>query len=117
MYHVSSIERSLIGMSDRPKLSTSPRGFVMRMPQAAHCACRQPEAHGQRPVTRQPPSTGVAEPFGASEPATQVSGPSPQTSRCARSGKSEASHAQTLSRLATQAVEPQPRPSSAMTAM
>ena len=106
-----------VGMSDKPKFVTCPRSSAMRMPQAAHCACRQPEAQGQRPVTRQPPSTCVAEPFGASEPATQVSGPSPHTSRCARSGNSAASHAQTFNRLATQAVEPQPRPSSAMTAM
>ena len=77
----------------------------MWMPHAAHCACRHPDAHGHRPVTRQPPSTGMASPCGASEPATHASGFAPHTSRCARSGKSAASQAQTLIRLATHAVD------------
>ena len=83
----------------------------MWMPHAAHCACIEPDAHGQRPVTRHPPSTATAVPFGASDPAIHASRSSPQMSACARSGKSAASHAHTLIRLATQAVEPQPRPS------
>ena len=89
----------------------------MWMPHAAHCACIEPDAHGQRPVTRQPPSTGTAEPFGASDPAIHASRSSPQMSACACSGKSAASHAHTLIRLATQDVEPQPRPTSAITSM
>ena len=117
MNHVSSIVSWLIGISDRPKLAISPRSFFMWMPHAPHCACSDPDAHGHRPVTRHPPSTGVATPFGASEPAAHASGFDPQTSRCARSGKSEASHAQMLMRLATQAVEPQPHPSSLITSI
>ncbi len=115
MNQVSSIVRSLIGMSDSPKFVISPAALFMWMPQAAHCACRHPDAHIQRPVTRHPPSTGTAVPWGASEPATHASPFAPHTSRCARSGNSAASHAQTLMRLATQAVEPHPRPSSAVT--
>jgi hypothetical protein len=87
------------------------------MPQAAHCACIEPDAHGHRPVTRQPPSTGTVVPFGASDPAIHASGLDPQMSLCARSGKSDASQAQTLIRLATHEVDPQPRPTSAMTSI
>src|SRR5262245_47219195 len=117
MNHVSSIVTSLMGMRDRPKLAISPRSFFMWMPHAPHCACSDPDAHGHRPVTRHPPSTGTAMPLGASEPAAHASGFEPQTSLCARSGKSEASHAQMLIRLATQAVEPQPQPNSLITSM
>src|SRR5262245_3500383 len=117
MNHVSSMVRSVIGMSDRPKFTVSPLSLFMWMPHAAHCACRQPDAQGQRPVTRQPPSTGFASPCGASEPAAHASRLLPHTSCCAFSGNSAASHAQTLMRLATHDVEPQPRPSSAMTSM
>ena len=77
----------------------------------------QPDAHIHLPVTRHPPSTAFASPCGASDPATHASGFAPQTSCCARSGNSAASHAQTLIRLATHDVEPQPRPSSAITSM
>ena len=73
MNHVSSMVSSAIGMSERPKFAISPRSFFMWMPHAAHCACSEPDAHGQRPVTRQPPSTGTAAPFGASDPATHAS--------------------------------------------
>ena len=106
-----------MGISERPKFAISPRSFFMWMPHAPHCACSDPEAQGHRPLTRQPPSTGTAVPFGASDPATHASGSDSQMSRCARSGKSAASHAQTLTRLATHAVEPQPRPSSLITSM
>ena len=77
----------------------------MLMPQAAHCACMQPDAQGQRPVTSHPPSVGVVEPSGLSDPATQASLSLPHTSCCVRSGYSAVSHAQTLIKLATQAVE------------
>ena len=87
------------------------------MPQATHCACRLPDAHGQRPLTRHPPSTGTAVPFGASDPAIQASGSAAQTSCCARSGNKAASHSQTLMRLATHAVDPHPCPISAITSM
>jgi hypothetical protein len=117
MYQVSSMVRSVIGMSESPRLAISPASFFMWMPHAAHCAWRHPDAHIHRPFTRQPPSTGLASPCGASEPATQASGLALQMSCCARSGNSPASQAQTLIRLATQAVDPQPRPSSAITAM
>ena len=61
----------------------------MWMPHAPHCACSDPDAHGQRPLTRHPPSTGTASPFGASDPAAHASGFDSQTSLCARSGKSD----------------------------
>src|SRR5215204_6523320 len=115
MCHVSSIVSSVIGISDRPALTICPSALFMLIPHAAHWACMQPEAHGQRPLTRHPPSTAVVLPIGLSEPAIQASGFVPHTSRWARSGKSDASHAQTLIRLATHAVEPQPRPTSATT--
>ena len=108
MNQVSSIVSSPIGISERPRFAISPRSSFMWMPHAAHCACIEPDAQGHRPVTRQPPSTGTAVPFGASDPATHASGSDSQMSACARSGKSAASQAQTLIRLATQAVEPQP---------
>jgi hypothetical protein len=60
MNHVSSMRSSFIGISDRPKFTISPRSFFMWIPQAAHCACSDPDAHGHRPVTRQPPSTATA---------------------------------------------------------
>ena len=117
MYQVSSIVSSRIGISDRPRFAISPV-LVPHVDAAGRpLRVQDPDAHGHRPFTRQPPSTGVASPCGASEPATHASGSAPQTSRCARSGNSAASHAQTLIRLATHAVDPQPRPISAITSM
>src|SRR5688572_16169838 len=81
------------------------------MPQATPRACRLTYSHGQ------PPSTGTAVPFGASDPAIQASGSGAQTSCCARSGNEAASHSQTLMRLATHAVDPHPCPISAITSM
>src|SRR5665213_2329159 len=115
--HVSSIVSSDIGMSERPKFTVSPLSLFMWMPHAAHWACMDPDAHIHFPVTSQPPSTGVASPCGASDPATHASGFAPHTSRCACSGNRLVSHAQTLIRLATHDVEPQPRPSSVMTSI
>jgi hypothetical protein len=117
MNQVSSTIRSSIGISDSPRFVISPRSSFMWMPHAAHCACIEPDAHGHRPLTRHPPSTGTVSPFGASDPAIHASRLAPQMSACARSGNNDASHAQTLIRLATHDVEPQPRPSSAITSM
>src|SRR5712671_3459905 len=114
---VSSIVNSDIGMSERPKLMVSPLSLFMWMPHAAHCACMQPDAHIHLPVTRHPPSTGTALPCGASDPATHASRFVPHTSCCARSGNRLVSHAQTLIRLATHDVDPQPRPSSSIASM
>src|SRR5262245_10815934 len=110
MNHVSSIVSWLMGINERPKLATSPSSLFMWMPQAPHWACNDPDAQGHRPLTRHPPSTGVATPLGASDPAAHASGFDSQMSLCARSGKSDASHAHTLIRLATQDVDPQPHP-------
>ena len=60
MNQVSSMRSSFMGINDSPKLTISPRSFFMWMPHAAHCACSDPDAHGHRPVTRQPPSIATA---------------------------------------------------------
>ena len=49
---VSSIDRSVIGTSARPWSTISPCSSGTGNPTTAHCACRQPDAQPQEPVTR-----------------------------------------------------------------
>lgn len=104
--------RSDIGISTSPWSTTSPCSSGTGMPSSAHCACRHPDAHPQRPVTRYPPSTFTASADGASTPAIRLPGADSQTSRCAWSGNRPPNHEHTFMRVAAQAVDPQPRASS-----
>jgi hypothetical protein len=110
--------RRLIDRHQRQSEIRHPTALVLHMDAAGRpLGVHRTRAHGHLPVTRHPPSTGIVWPFGASEPAIHASGLAPQMSCCARSGKSDASQAQTLIRHATHDVEPHPRPSSAITSM
>ncbi len=104
---LSSIVASAIGMKARPWSISAPVSSTTGTPTIAQSACRQPLAQGHLPLTTRPPSACRTRACGENTPAIRASGSAPQMSSCNAAGPRPANQEQTLSRVVTQAVEPQ----------